>query len=74
ACERSSQWQQALEVMGSLPDRGLRPDLVTCNIAMSACVKGHQWLNALHLLAEVPSHGLQADAVTFSAGIKACQQ
>ena len=50
ACEEGSQWQEAICILQSLPDRALVPDTTLVNSAISACEKAEEWPWALHLL------------------------
>ena len=45
--------------------RGLQPDVITWNAAISACEKGAQWERALELFEEMQRRGLQP--ITWSA-------
>ncbi|CAK9101429.1 Pentatricopeptide repeat-containing protein 10, partial [Durusdinium trenchii] len=70
ACERSSQWLQALQCLWELQMNKLQPDLVTFNTIISALQKGHRWQKALLMMDQVTS----PDAVTCSAVVQACER
>ncbi|CAE7192930.1 Dtx3l [Symbiodinium necroappetens] len=74
ACEEGSQWQEAICILQSLPDRALVPDTTLVNSAISACEKAEEWPWALHLLRTLSDWVLRADAISFSAAISACEK
>ena len=47
------QWQKALELLSEMQGRGVPPNTVTYNAAISACEKGKEPGKALELLAEM---------------------
>jgi len=48
----------ALELLSEMKARGLQPDVISYNAAISACEKGLQWEKTLELLSEMNSRGL----------------
>lgn len=72
ACDKASQWQNAVALLRNLHDERHAASLVCCSAAMSACARGQQWEFALRLLAETQAAGLEVDVIMFSAGISAC--
>ena len=54
--------------------RGVQPDVITWNAAISACEKGAQWERALEMFEEMQRRGLQPDVITWNAVISSCQQ
>ena len=54
-----------------MKSRGLEPDVITMNAAISACEKGGQWAKALELLESMKSRGLEPNVITMSATIEA---
>ncbi|CAJ1453746.1 unnamed protein product [Effrenium voratum] len=66
ACEKASQWQQALALaLGSA-------DVVTWSAAVAACEKAKEWQRALEILASLRSK-LQADVIIYNSAISACE-
>jgi len=49
ACEKESQWEQALSLLGVLSNAGWTLDTISFNAAISACEKGEQWDQAKSL-------------------------
>ena len=49
ACEKGSQWQQALSLMSEAPHRHLQVDVISYNAVMAACSEGTQWQVAVGL-------------------------
>jgi len=72
ACEKCSEWQDAMELLTQAPQRGLVPDGITYNAVLSACDKGKQWQLALHILKLLEECQLQADDISCNAAISAC--
>ncbi|CAJ1392177.1 unnamed protein product [Effrenium voratum] len=68
ACERCSQWQQALQLLDN------DPNLVTVNAAISACEKAGQWRKVLRLLEELPGRSLRADEISYNAALSALEK
>ncbi|CAJ1335485.1 unnamed protein product, partial [Effrenium voratum] len=70
ACERGSQWPEALRLFGEVG----APDLVTFNTTISALQRGHEWQQALLLADQVQVLGLRGDKVTCAASLQACER
>lgn len=43
ACGKSGQWHQSKELLSTMRDRGVPPDLISYNSAIDACGKGGRW-------------------------------
>jgi pentatricopeptide repeat domain-containing protein 1 len=43
ACEKGTQWQQAIGLLAFMQQSGLAPDVITYNAAVRACEKGARW-------------------------------
>lgn len=71
-CERARQPQQALDLLTSLLDKGIKPDVITFNTAISACAKGNRWETALSLLAKMSEMGIKPDKISYNSAIAAC--
>lgn len=71
ACLRSHEWQRALQLFRRLGEEGLRPSIVSYNVAISASGRGQLWHGALELLAEAEAMAVPT-VITYSAGINAC--
>ena len=52
ACERSMEWQKALNLFDSMAEQGVKANVVTLNAVLNACVKGRKWRLAMDKLAE----------------------
>ena len=73
SCEKCQQWERVLQLLGTMPQSSVRPDVITFSAAMSACEKGRQWAEALRLLGQMRSAGLAPNSISYNAGITACE-
>ena len=53
------QADKVLELLENMQRKGLEPDMITCNAAISACEKGKQLDKALELLEDMHGKGLE---------------
>ena len=53
--------------------KGLEPDEIMYNAAISVCEKAKQTEKALEFVEEMPRKGLEPDVITYSAAISACE-
>ena len=60
------------ELLGEMRERVLKPDVICCNVEISACEKGGKWQSAVELLEEMRERGLKPDVISCSAAISAC--
>ncbi|CAE7742160.1 MRL1 [Symbiodinium sp. CCMP2456] len=77
ACERSLQWQWALQLMdAAFSSRQLdfSPDTVTFNVALASWGQGRHWDRALLILDWMRDRDCPPDVVSFSAAISACER
>ena len=54
--------------------KGVQPDTVVYNAAISACEKGRAWETALQLINQMRRVGIRLSPVTYGAGISACEK
>ena len=73
ACDGSSQWQQAVQLLFEVSRIRLQPDVLIFNLAISACHKSFQWQLALCLLGEMIAHGLAPNPVTSTLAMEASE-
>jgi pentatricopeptide repeat domain-containing protein 1 len=52
-------WKKTLEVLREMEDRGVQPDAMSYNAAISACEKSGQYEKALNLWREMEERGVQ---------------
>jgi pentatricopeptide repeat protein len=74
ACEKSGQWEKALELLREMDNRIIKPKVISYCAAISACEKGCQWEKALELLREMDKRGIKPDVISYNAAISACQK
>ncbi|CAE7377375.1 unnamed protein product, partial [Symbiodinium sp. CCMP2456] len=72
ACELTSAWDAAIDMVSSLPSMRLMPDIVVLNTAASTCGQPGRWQPALHLLGSTTGMDLEADIISFNASLGAC--
>jgi len=60
-------WHRALELLEEMQARGVAPDVISFNAAMSACEKEGRWREALQLLARMQQQGTADDATGSAA-------
>eukprot|EP00903_Cladosiphon_okamuranus_P022059 g20286.t1 len=72
AFAKAGRWEDALGVLGTMRERGVRPNEFTYNQAISACGNGGAWQWAVYLLKAMPTVGLLPDVVSYNAAIGAC--
>ena len=72
SCEKGAQWQLALHLLQSMPDKNTLPDVITYNATISCLEKGEQWQLALELLDTMPKSEIQPDIFTYNATMGAC--
>ena len=66
ACGRAGEWQRALRLFASLPQR----DVISYNACISACGQVSEWQHALLLMSDIEARG-GADVVTCCASVDA---
>eukprot|EP00913_Durusdinium_trenchii_P013104 g12300.t1 len=66
ACERSHQWQVAIQLLEEMQNAQVPTSVVCVNSAISACEKIHQW-QALALHDSVRARQLHPDTITRNA-------
>merc|ERR1712118_57970 len=66
------QWERALSLLDEMRERGVSPDVISFNAAISACEKGGQWERALSLLDEMRESGVSPNVISFNAAILSC--
>eukprot|EP00913_Durusdinium_trenchii_P019748 g18564.t1 len=71
ACEKSSQWQQALIVLSAVRQMGLQADVVTFNGLTAACQSRSSWQTIHSLFEDMHLHKLESDVITFNSAIRA---
>mmetsp|Transcript_13291 Transcript_13291/g.43302 ORF Transcript_13291/g.43302 Transcript_13291/m.43302 type:complete len:234 (+) Transcript_13291:20-721(+) len=52
-CRRARRWQKAVDLFDELQARGLTPNVITCNMVLSACAKAGQVDTALRVFGDV---------------------
>ena len=74
ACEKGSQWQEALELLAEMQAQGLEPNVISYSAAISACEKGEQWEKSLFLLTIMPQSILQPCVICYQSAVLACSK
>eukprot|EP00435_Cladocopium_sp_Y103_P033796 s1144_g8.t1 len=77
-CERSNQWQKALDILadlvllGGLVRKGPRADLRAYNMTLGACAGQQLWETTLQLFLRMTSSKMSPDLISLSAVVGAC--
>ena len=74
ACERSSKWTWALQLLQDISSRNLQPDTITFNTCISACSNALKWQRAVWLFHQIHLQTLAPTGVTFSALVTAFEK
>eukprot|EP00435_Cladocopium_sp_Y103_P027638 s3428_g6.t2 len=72
ACEKGSQWQRALMLLGEMDKKQVPANLITYSAAISACGRGEEWQQALQLLAQLTELELRINVMLdggFAGGL-----
>eukprot|EP00613_Pedinella_sp_CCMP2098_P060822 CAMPEP_0171986624 /NCGR_PEP_ID=MMETSP0993-20121228/274965_1 /TAXON_ID=483369 /ORGANISM="non described non described, Strain CCMP2098" /LENGTH=289 /DNA_ID=CAMNT_0012639535 /DNA_START=27 /DNA_END=896 /DNA_ORIENTATION=+ len=57
-----------------MQERGVEPNAVSYNAAISACEKGRQWEKAVGLINSMHNRGVEPNVISYSAAISACEK
>ncbi|CAJ1400856.1 unnamed protein product [Effrenium voratum] len=71
ACEKCSQWERAVALLGAM---GPKADVIAFNTAIVACGKGLRWPVAVALLARLRPSSLAPSVVTYSSVMSALER
>ena len=63
-----------MELFKKMQERGVEPDVITWNAAISACEKGGQWERAMELFQKMQERRVVPNVITWSAAISACEK
>eukprot|EP00933_Yihiella_yeosuensis_P054623 TRINITY_DN5311_c0_g1_i4.p1 TRINITY_DN5311_c0_g1~~TRINITY_DN5311_c0_g1_i4.p1 ORF type:complete len:271 (+),score=34.77 TRINITY_DN5311_c0_g1_i4:324-1136(+) len=75
ACEKGSVWESALSLLDTMPDRALRPDVISYNACLSACEHGNRWTEALALIEHMDKDGLGRQGLLANAALlRTCER
>jgi pentatricopeptide repeat protein len=74
ACEKSGQWQKAVEIFGWMSMRRIEPNVYTYSALISACEKGGQWELAIEVFDEMRQAAVPPNVTTYNALISACEK
>eukprot|EP00435_Cladocopium_sp_Y103_P052331 s929_g16.t1 len=68
-CAQSSDWKQAIALLGRLEGKA---DRISFNSAINACSKAAQWQRALGLLSQLKGRSIQTDHISYNTCMDAC--
>ena len=71
AVMEASSWQQALELLGEMKNKGIPPSEVTYSVAIKACGAAGQWQKALELLETMRNQNMPINLYVYNAAITA---
>ena len=72
--KKGGKWERALSLRDEMRERGVTPNVISFNAAISACEKGGKWERALSLLDAMRERGVTPNVISFSAAISACEK
>ena len=58
-------------VLAEMRARGIEPNVISYNAAISACEKGSQWERALELLGEMRTRGVEPNVINYNTALRA---
>ena len=71
-CAAARRWQEALELLTRMRQRGVPRDTFTYNSVLSALGRGGRWKLAMKVFNEMQSEQVPPTTVTFASAIAAC--
>lgn len=69
---KTGEWESAMDVLGVMREKGVKPNEFTYNQTITACANGGAWKWAVYLLKAMPKMGVSPDVVSYNAAIAAC--
>ncbi|KOO34810.1 mitochondrial protein [Chrysochromulina tobinii] len=73
-CAAARRWQEALDLLQRMQQRGVPRDTVTYNSVLSALGRGGRWRLALATFKQMRAERVPPNTVTFASAIAACAQ
>jgi pentatricopeptide repeat domain-containing protein 1 len=73
-CASARRWQEALDLLQRMQQRGVPRDTVTYNSVLSALGRGGRWRLALATFKQMRAERVPPNTVTFASAIAACAQ
>jgi len=73
-CAQSEDSSKALELLESMPGRGLRPNIHTINAVVMACASEGRWESAMEILTSIPARGMKPNDTTITSVMLACSK
>ena len=69
SCAKSKRWEEALLLLKSMSEEGVRPDARTYAAAITACSSVGRWKEALLLFQEMPSQGVPCPSLHYTCNV-----
>ncbi|CAJ1365824.1 unnamed protein product [Effrenium voratum] len=73
-CAKASVWQTTCEILWSMPELAVRPDISSFNSSIRSCKQGQQWQSALLLFECMPHHNISPDIISFNTTISSLEK
>ncbi|CAJ1396888.1 unnamed protein product [Effrenium voratum] len=73
-CAKASVWQTTCEILWSMPELAVRPDISSFNSSIRSCKQGQQWQSALLLFECMPHHSISPDIISFNTTISSLEK
>jgi len=71
SCVTASKAENAVQLVLSMPSKGVKPSIQSYNLVISACLKNMQWRKALRLLDVMESQSLKPEVLLYNTVINA---
>ncbi|CAE8702985.1 unnamed protein product, partial [Polarella glacialis] len=66
-CMEAGQWERALELGWESVERGLEPDVISCNVMLTALERLGRWRDGLSILDDMISRKMQPTSSTYGS-------
>jgi len=68
---KTDDWEQALDLLDEMRQRGIAPNVITYNSAITAAGKGKQSATAVALIRRMREEGIEPDSITCVTALPA---
>ena len=72
--KEGGQWEKVLSLLGEMCGTGIKPDMITYNVAILPYKKSEQRGNPLLVLEEMHGVGIMPGVITYNASVLVCKK